>query len=170
MRILLILPCMSWNKYEGNFLEGRFWKFVLDKTKQWSSLIDVYAIDCIRLRSSGKMIGLWSPSKNKAVLQEILRERLDSYPSWSKYKDSPQLRDELREAIKSKLQKLRKRYEFIISFLNVKAYYNCLQELSTEFDLIALPKSVCWKKARAVPYQNINELLRKLQEIHPIDP
>jgi hypothetical protein len=169
MRIMLILPCMSWIKYGGNFHEGRFWKVVLDKTRRWSALIDIYAIDCIRLKSTGQMIGLWSPSKDKAVLQEILREELDSYPSWSKYKNRPQLRNELREAVKSKLKELRKRYAFIVSFVNVKAYYNCLQELSTEFDLITLPKKVNWNKARAVQYQNVNELLRKLQEIHPVN-
>jgi hypothetical protein len=159
---------MPWNKYKENFAESRFWKFVLSKIRCWSHLIDIYAIDCIRLKSSNKMIGLWSPFKDKRILKEILEEKLDNYPSWSKYKNRPELREELKGEVRKKLSRLKKRYDFVISYTNVKIYYNCLEELSKEFDIIVLPQNVNWRRPRTILFQNINELVNKLQKIYPI--
>lgn len=72
------LTCMLPGKYKENSMESKSWKYVLRRIKQWLHLIDVYAIDCIRLKSSGKMLGLWSPSRDGQILKEILAEKLDS--------------------------------------------------------------------------------------------
>ena len=161
-RTLVIIPCMSWVANNGDYTKGKMWKKVLELVEASPTEVDIYAIDCIRLKSNGKMIGLWSPSKNKRIMKEILEKKLDNYPAWGKYKNRPDLRDELRREVENKLKLLCKRYDRIISFTNVKVYNFCLRELASKFDIITLPATVDWKAPRSVPYKNIDELAHEL--------
>jgi hypothetical protein len=163
-RILLILPCMPWVKYNGNVWKSNSWKYVRNKIRKWLDFVDIYAIDCIRLKSSNKIIGLWSPFKHEYILEEILKEKLDSYPSWNKYKNHPELREELKEEVRKKLLSLKSQYARIISVVNVKVYYNCLKEISEEFNIIVLPRVIDWRKPYASFYQGVEELVSEIQK------
>lgn len=163
--ILLILPCMSWRKYGLDFIEGRFWKVTLAAISAYLRHVDVYAIDCIVLPSTSQMLGLWSPFTERDVLKEILDLGLDSYPSWSRFEKRPQLRQELKNAVETRLHDLSQKYEQIVAFVNVKAYHETLRELSTTYAMQVLPRNVDWSAARAVPYKNIDELRDCLENI-----
>jgi hypothetical protein len=165
-KIMLILPCMPWINYGRNFENGTFWKIVRKHIKPYLKSIDIYAIDCIRLRSSGKMIGLWSPYKDKEILDEILLEKLDSYPAWEKYKNNPRAREELTLQVTDRLIQLRKVYESIVAYLNVRVYYECIKDLAPEFRIILLPKIIPWRTPR-VTYSSryVNELVHVLSEL-----
>jgi hypothetical protein len=172
---------MSWIKYKGNAWKSKRWKYLKDKIekelkfvriqdenqKQNPStkiVVDIYAIDCIKLKSSKRMIGLWSPFKDKHILEEIIEEGLDNYPSWDKYKNHPELREELKEEVKKKLLQLKDQYHHIFSVMNVKVYYNCLEELSKEFNIILLPRHVDWKKTFSIFYQGVDEFANELRK------
>ncbi len=157
-KVLLILPCMNWNKYKQEYTKSRFWAATLSAISRWNNQLDIVAIDCIVLRSTGKMLGLWSPFVEKQALEEIVELGLDSYPSWSKYSHKPSLMRELYNAVDSRLSELSGKYDRIVAFINVKAYYQTLRELSSKYSIRLLPNRVAWKAARAVPYRNIAEL------------
>ena len=165
-KIMLILPCMPWIKYGKNFENGTFWKIVRKHIKPYLKFIDIYAIDCIRLRSSRRMIGLWSPYKDKEILDEILHEKLDSYPAWEKYKNNPKAREELKQQVRNKLVRLREVYESKVAYLNVRVYYECIKDLAPEFRIILLPKAIPWRTPR-VTYSTkyVNELVHVLSEL-----
>jgi hypothetical protein len=164
-RILLILPCMPWIKYGRDFENGTFWKIVRKHIEPYLESIDIYAIDCIRLRSSGKMIGLWSPYKDKEIYDEILLEKLDSYPAWGKYKNNPKAREELKLQVKNKITQLRKAYELIVAYLNVRVYYECIGSLAQEFGIILLPKTIPWRTPRvAYSFRYVNELVQVMNK------
>lgn len=164
-KIMLILPCMPWIKYGSNFENGAFWKIVRKHINPYLRFIDIYAIDCIKLRSSGRMIGLWSPYKDREILDEILRERLDSYPAWGKCKNNPKAREELELQVTDSLVRLKKEYESIVAYLNVRVYYECINDLAQEFRIILLPKTIPWRTPR-VTYSSryLNELAQVLSE------
>jgi len=116
-KILLILPC---NKYAeiGNYKLGRNWKLVLKRIESWRDRIDLAAIDCIN------MLGLVPEWENyKTVGHNI-------YPSWEHFKNNPEQLEELSIAIARKLKELAPRYEQIIAYLNVKAYFLALKRAS----------------------------------------
>jgi len=116
-KILLILPC---NKYAevGNYKLGRNWKMVLKRIEPWRDRIDLAAIDCIN------MLGLVPEWENyKTVGHNI-------YPSWEHFKNNPERLEELSIAIARKLKELAPRYERIIAYLNVKAYFLALKKAS----------------------------------------
>lgn len=159
---------MPWLNYGSNFREGKFWKKVIDSIKDSDHQIDIYAIDCIRLKSTGNIIGLWSPEKNKEIFNEVMSDKLDNYPAWSKYKNKSHLREELKQEVRSKLKEVHQKYDKIISFTNVKVYYYCLRELAEEFGLVALPRRVNWKAPRAVPYENIDQLVNELENVQKV--
>jgi len=94
---------MPWLTYRSGFEKGSLWRSVLKRIDAWRAGTDVYAIDCISLKSTGKMIGLWSPYSDNEVFEEILENNLDSYPSWSKFKTHPERQEELREQVDQKL-------------------------------------------------------------------
>jgi len=165
-KIMLILPCMPWIKYGINFENGTFWKIILKNIKSYLEFIDIYAIDCIKLKSSGRMIGLWSPYKDKNILDEIMIEKLDRYPAWEKYKNNPKAREELKIQVKNKLTLIRDKYKSIIAYLNVRVYYECIKEIIPEFHIILLPKNVPWRTPRVTySQQYINELKDVLSKI-----
>ena len=168
MRVLLILPCMPWIKYGFNFREGKFWKKVIESIRDSKHQIDIYAIDCIRLKSTGSMIGLWSPETNKKIFHEVFSNKLDNYPAWHKYKNKPNLREELKQEVRRRLEEVCQKYDKIISFTNVKVYYYCMKELAEEFNIIALPRSVNWKAPRAVAYENIDQLVNELENAQKV--
>lgn len=157
-RILLILPCMNWQKYRFDFENGRFWRIVLHGIQPWRTWLDIYSIDCIKLKSTEQMLGLWSPYKEREILWEIITNGLDSYPAWARYKTNESLKMELESAVRRRLLGLENEYRKIISFLNVKAYHECISKLSNEFGIVALPIKVDWTAARAVPCRNLREL------------
>ena len=163
---MLILPCMPWIRYGSNFENGTFWKIVRKHVKSYLKSIDIYAIDCIKLRSSGKMIGLWSPYKDKEILHEILHEKLDSYPAWEKYKNNPKAREELKLQVRDKLIQLREVYQSIVAYLNVRVYYECIKDLAPEFRIILLPQTIPWRTPR-VTYspRYLDELAHVLSEL-----
>ncbi len=135
-RIALILPCASWVKYKGDVKSIRTWKFILKKLKETKLIkkVDIFAIDCIRLNSTGKVIGIWSPFFDKEIMKEILTYNLDSYPSWEKFKKKKELLNELRENVKIKLKQISKKYDKIVCYVNVKGYFKVLASLSKEFN------------------------------------
>ena len=184
-KILLILPCMPWIKYEGNAWKSKRWKYLKcriekelnfvyiqdDSQKPNQStkiIVDIYAIDCIRLKSSNRMIGLWSPFKDNHIMEEILKEKLDRYPSWRIFKNHPELVEELKEEVRKKLLQLKNQYHHIFSVVNVKAYYKCLEELSKEFNIVLLPRNVekiSWKKPLRIFNRGVDELANELQKL-----
>jgi hypothetical protein len=156
---------MNWQKYGCHFENGRFWRIVLQNIEPWRDWLDIYSIDCIKLESTQEMLGLWSPYKDDNVLREIMTKRLDSYPAWATYENNDDKKTELENAVRQKLKRLTQGYLTGVSFLNVRAYHECIQKLSNEFRIVALPRRVDWKAARAVPYRNIDELKKTLQSI-----
>jgi hypothetical protein len=72
---------------------------------------------------------------------------------------------ELENAVKRELLQIANLYRKIISFVNVKAYYNCMLSLSREFGITTLPREVDWKAARAVPCRNLDELKETLNDV-----
>lgn len=135
---------------------------MLEGIQAWRYRVDIYSIDCIRLKSTQQVLGLWSPYKEPEILHEIITSCLDSYPAWSRYKTNEKMTLELENAVRRELLRIANWYEKIISFVNVKAYYSCMLKLSREFDIVALPRKVDWKAARAVPCRNLNELKETL--------
>lgn len=162
---MLILPCMNWQKYRSDFRNSRFWSIVLAGVSPWQDHIDLYAIDCIVLPSQGRMIGLWSPSEQGEILDEIIALGLDSYPSWSRYSNNVRLRDQLCQAVELKLDELSNKYRYVIGFVNVRAYYETLKLLARKFPINLFPERVNWRAARAVPYTGIGELQDHLRVI-----
>ena len=165
-KIMLILPCMPWIKYGRGFENGTFWKIVRKHIKPYLKFIDIYAIDCIRLKSSGRMIGLWSPCKDKKILDEILCEELDNYPAWEKYKSNSRAREELKLQVRNRLIYLREVYESIVAYLNVRVYYECIKDLAPEFQIILLPRTIPWRTPR-VTYSSryVKELVDVLNKL-----
>jgi hypothetical protein len=159
---------MNWVNYGMNFESSRFWKIVLTEIQPWRRWIDVYSIDCIRLHSTDEVLGLWSPYKNRETLREIITHRLDSYPAWGRYQRNEQRRIELEEAVRGVLFRIANKYIKIVSFVNVKAYHKCLFKLSSEFGIVALPRKVDWKAARAVPHRNLHELKETLNGLNQL--
>jgi hypothetical protein len=162
---MLILPCMNWLNYGLDFETGRFWKTVLRGIQAWRYCVEIYAIDCIRLKSTQRVLGLWSPYNNPEILREIITCRLDSYPAWSRYKTNELLMLELENAVRRELSRIADQYEKVVSFVNIKAYYRCLRRVGREFDIVTLPREVDWKAARAVPCRNLNELAEILNRL-----
>jgi hypothetical protein len=156
---------MNWQNYGLDFEGSRFWRIVTDGIQAWRSCVDLYAIDCIRMKSTQRMLGLWSPYKDRAVLHEIITERLDNYPAWAKYKENQALQRELENAVREQLARIAHRYRRIIAFLNVRAYHECISRLSNEYEIIALPRKVDWRAARAVPCRNLGELREALSTV-----
>jgi hypothetical protein len=160
---------MPWIKYGINFENGTFWRIVLKNIKPYLEFIDIYAIDCIKLKSSDRRIGLWSPYKDKNILDEIMLEKLDSYPAWEKYKNNPKAREELKIQVKNKLILLRDKYKSIIAYLNVRVYYECIKDLIPEFNIILLPRYIPWKTPRVTySLKYLNELLDELNKLFPL--
>jgi len=116
-RVLLILPC---NKYAevGNYKLGRNWKLVLKRIQPCRDRIDLAAIDCIN------MLGLVPEWENYKTAGHNI------YPSWMHFKNNPQQLEELSVSIARKLKELAPRYDRIIAYLNVKAYYLALKKAS----------------------------------------
>lgn len=156
---------MNWGNYGSSFENSRFWKTVLRGIQPWRHCVDVYSIDCIRLKSTHQVLGLWSPYKNQEILNEIITCRLDSYPAWARYRANEKMTLELENAVKRELLQIANLYRKIISFVNVKAYYNCMLSLSREFGITTLPREVDWKAARAVPCRNLDELKETLNDV-----
>jgi len=116
-RVLLVLPC---NKYAevGDYKLGRNWKMVLKRIESWRDRIDLAAIDCIN------MLGLVPEWENYKTIGHNI------YPSWEHFKNNPEQLEELSIAIARKLKELAPRYEQIIAYLNVKAYFLALKRAS----------------------------------------
>jgi len=167
-RVLLILPCMPWLKYRSGFEKGGLWRSVLKRIDAWRAGTDVYAIDCIRLKSTGKMIGLWSPYSDNEVFEEILENNLDSYPSWGKFKTHPERQEELREQVDQKLSQIASRYSHFIAFVNVRAYYACLESLSRKYQITVLPRDISWRTPRGITNSQFDQLRLELQRRLPI--
>lgn len=157
--ILLILPCMPWTKYGLNFAsKGRLWRILLRRIQNWRSEIDVYAIDCIRLKSTSHMIGLWSPFSEIEIFQEIVQENLDSYPSWTKYKNHPELVLELLNRVEITLESIACKYERIIAFINVRAYRECLENIAPKYRIKMLPVQISWRTPQMLTNNQFDEL------------
>jgi hypothetical protein len=146
---MLILPCMRWLSYGSRFEESNFWKPILTCLNPYLPFIDVYAIDCIRLPSTNKPIGIWSPYKDERIFQEVMSYGLDSYPAWAKFKGNPLLLDELQESVEVCLNPLASQYQTIIAYVNVRAYYECLTRVvKNGFRIIVLPTDISWRFPR----------------------
>lgn len=113
---------------------------MLGGIQSWRYCLDIYSIDCIRLKSTHQVLGLWSPYKNREILHEIIASRLDSYPAWARYQTNEKMTIELENAVRRELLQIANRYKKIISFVNVKAYYKCMLRLSQNLALLRYPE------------------------------
>jgi len=167
-KIAIILPCASWIKYGGKIKNIRTWKYITNILKRNNLLkhIDLYAIDCIRLISTKKLIGLWNPKKDKKIMKEILTYKLDSYPSWEKFKRNPRLLYELLEAVERKIRNISKKYKLIVGYINVKAYYLVLKKLSLKYKNIKLVEFECFSPYSFFKKQNVRKLINLVYNIY----
>jgi hypothetical protein len=159
---------MPWIKYRSGFEKGSLWRSVLKRIDAWRDYTDIYAIDCIRLKSTAKMIGIWSPYSDNEVFQEILENNLDSYPSWSKFKPHPERQEELREQVDRKLSQIAYRYRHVIAFVNVRAYYECLESLSRKYKITILPRDISWLTPRGITNSQFDQLRLELHRRLPL--
>jgi len=164
-KIALIIPCASWVKAKGKIENIRTWKYIINILKENNLLdyIDLYAIDCIRLKSTGKPIGIWNPLNDKEIMREILTYNLDSYPSWDKFKKNSSLLIELQESVESRIKELLEKYRLIIGYINVKAYYIVLKEISKKYDRVKLIDLGYFSPFAFYKKENIRKLINSIR-------
>jgi hypothetical protein len=114
------------------------------------------------------MIGIWSPYSDHEVFEEILQYDLDSYPSWSKFKNRPERQAELKEQVDRKLRQIAPHYPHLIAFVNVRAYYECLCDLSRKFRITVLPRDISWRTPRAITNEQFDQLIHEFKRILPL--
>ncbi len=75
-----------------------------------SGKVDMAAVDCIN---------------NAGIVLRGEEDRVKGgnvYPSWDRFKENPQLLEDLIEAVASRLKELSYRYDGIVAYINIKAY------------------------------------------------
>ncbi len=166
-RIALILPCAPWVKYKGCINKVKTWNRILTllEKKRLKRKVEVYAIDCIVLKSTGNPIGIWNPKKHNKIMNEILKYKLDSYPSWEKFKKNPNLFNRFQTIVKKHLINLSKKYDKIVAYVNVKAYYLALLKAKK----FVSKRIIIYKFPYFSPFQffkrkNIKNLFRILEQ------
>ena len=161
-QILLILPCTNVKPYT----KSPSWRYVLDHLEPWRQHISLAAIDCITNPSTGKPFGIVPVSEEDKVVG------LDEKPN-------PQKLPALVESIRTGLAQIRSEHGTIIAYVNVKSYWQALEEVAEEFNIHLLPsayrKTSDWSVANigasplGVFRKCVNELvdeIRSLTEAH----
>jgi len=119
---LLLLPCTNKKPYS----EAPTWKFIMKRIEPWLDHVDLAAVDCIINPRTNKPFGIVTRR------QERLTVGKDERPDPAKL---PGLTIEIRK----KLERLSPKYTQVVSYLNVKTYWQAVQALSDDFGIEMLP-------------------------------
>jgi len=89
--------------------------------------VDLAAIDCITNPTTGLPFGIVAKRSQRLTIGK------DEKPDPDKF-------DPLVKEIKRKLRKMSSRYDRMISYLNVRSYWDALESVREEFDITMLPR------------------------------
>lgn len=154
-KILLILPCAT-TSILGDFRLSRTWRYIMKNVTPYKKYITLAAVECIPDENNepfGILVeGEFHKTKGKSM-----------YPGWVGYSKQPERLEKLKRKVLEKLQNLRKEYDYLIAYVNVKAYRMALEyakENGVDIDIINLKfnRGSFNKKA------NVNKLLSKIRE------
>ena len=59
-------------------------------------------------------------------------------------------------------------YHHLIAFVNVRAYYECLRDLSKKFHMTVLPRDISWRTPRAITTEQFDQLIHEFERILPL--
>ena len=118
--LLLILPCNG-GAFHGDYSLASGWKLIKKSLARFISegIVDLAAIDCIN------NAGIVLEGEEKYVVKGG-----DKYPSWQYFKKNPEEIDLLAKKVASQLPILKSRYDYIVAYVNVKAYRLALEKAS----------------------------------------
>jgi len=94
---------------------------------------------------------------------------IDSYPSWSKFKTHPERQKELREQVDQRLTQIASRYHDVIAFVNVRAYYECLESLSRKYEITVLPRAAQAYRCSFESSSRVQSYCVNQKEPRPVD-
>jgi hypothetical protein len=117
------LPCTNKKPYT----DGPTWKFVLRHLEPYEGHLDIAAVDCITNPRTGLPYGIVSRRNQRLTVGK------DERPDPRKF-------DPLVKEIRRKLRRMSTRYDRVISYLNVRLYWNAVESIRDEFDITMLPR------------------------------
>jgi hypothetical protein len=134
--VLLLLPCSQIKPYE----KAPTWRYIAKSISPWRNHVDVGAIDCIVCPISGKPYGIVMEWEQDLTVSRDEKPTRNNFPS-------------LVEQIARRLEILSPRYDRILSYLNVRVYWDAVQSLQARFAIRMLPRifqdSRNWNSAHA---------------------
>jgi len=116
------LPCTNVKPYT----RSPTWRFILDRLEPWRESISLAAIDCITDPTTGRPFGIVPVSEEDKVVG------LDEKPN-------PKKVPALVESVRAGLTRIRDDHRAFVAYVNVKSYWQVLEEVADEFSIELLP-------------------------------
>lgn len=121
-KVLLLLPCTNKKPYT----EAPTWRFIMKQIKPWLGQVDLAAVDCITNPKTNKPFGIVTQRQQHLTIGKDERPDPEKLPA-------------LTIEIRKKLDRLTPKYSHVVSYLNVKSYWNAIAQVSEEFGIEMLP-------------------------------